>query len=316
MSIWDTIKEGASGTLGFVANPIQYGLAQAGLGADKGLQAMAPGLHKKLFGKNSTPTDNFEKNAALQREFAQNGIRWKVNDAKMAGIHPLYALGAQGASFSPMYSSDSGDQGDVDTAALADIGQGVTRAVSQTRTQEERMSAMLQLRGMDLDNQIKQAELQRLQGGTPAFPSTSQGSQSFIEGQVNSGPNKIINKPMERVTSYPGRPDIEPGSKTGVGFYNTASGALVPVPSVDTKQSIEDNLIQELMWSARNNVLPNITGGSPPPGYRWSVKEQAYVPETGADPKDWKDTKPYSREGKEFPINRRFYKRYPKRGGN
>ena len=41
-------------------------------------------------------------NYAHQKEFAQNGIRWKVEDAKAAGIHPLFALGAQGATFSPI----------------------------------------------------------------------------------------------------------------------------------------------------------------------------------------------------------------------
>lgn len=43
----------------------------------------------------------FNRNVALQREFAQNSIQWRVDDAKNAGIHPLYALGAQGASYTP-----------------------------------------------------------------------------------------------------------------------------------------------------------------------------------------------------------------------
>ena len=49
------------------------------------------------------------KNAALQREFAQSGIQWKVADAKKAGLHPLAALGAQTASASPSYQA--GDPG-------------------------------------------------------------------------------------------------------------------------------------------------------------------------------------------------------------
>lgn len=40
-------------------------------------------------------------NAALQREFAQNGIRWRVEDAKAAGLHPMYALTGGGAAFAP-----------------------------------------------------------------------------------------------------------------------------------------------------------------------------------------------------------------------
>lgn len=50
------------------------------------------------------------RNADLQREFAQHGISWKVADAKRAGVHPLAALGAQTQSASPVYvgGNDSG----------------------------------------------------------------------------------------------------------------------------------------------------------------------------------------------------------------
>lgn len=42
-----------------------------------------------------------DKNIALQREFAQMGVRWRVEDAKAAGLHPMYALTGGGAAFSP-----------------------------------------------------------------------------------------------------------------------------------------------------------------------------------------------------------------------
>lgn len=35
----------------------------------------------------------FYENERIQKEFAQNGVRWKVEDARRAGIHPLAALG-------------------------------------------------------------------------------------------------------------------------------------------------------------------------------------------------------------------------------
>lgn len=35
-----------------------------------------------------------KQNLALQKDFANNSIQWKVADARKAGIHPLYALGA------------------------------------------------------------------------------------------------------------------------------------------------------------------------------------------------------------------------------
>jgi len=285
----------------WIANPIQAALHHGGkklsgfsFGGDTGLRQFAPNLYNAWFGKPPPPpVDNFDKNARLQREFAQNSIRWKVNDAKMAGIHPIYALGGQGTSFSPMYSSDAQtNPEDQKWAALSEIGQGATRAIAANMSEPQKQMAALQLESAQLDNDIKRVELQRLMTPTPSAPLPA-GAQNFIEGQGNSGPaNKIVNKPMERVTSLKGRPDLEPGAKTGVGFYVTKEGALIPVPSLDTKQSIEDNLIQETMWSWRNNIMPNFTGGSPPPGYRWSYKQQGYVRDTGKDPKDWKDYGP------------------------
>lgn len=70
------------------------------------------------------------KNADLQRQFAQNGVRWRVEDAKKAGIHPLAALGMTGASASPVYVGSNFDGGS--------MGQNIERAINATRTQEER----------------------------------------------------------------------------------------------------------------------------------------------------------------------------------
>lgn len=40
-------------------------------------------------------------NTALQKEFAQHGVAWKVQDAIEAGVHPLFALGASTSQFAP-----------------------------------------------------------------------------------------------------------------------------------------------------------------------------------------------------------------------
>ena len=54
----------------------------------------AIGAVGSLIGGNIA-SNNANKQYEMQKEFAQNGIRWKVADAKAAGIHPLAALGAQ-----------------------------------------------------------------------------------------------------------------------------------------------------------------------------------------------------------------------------
>lgn len=44
-------------------------------------------------------------NYEAQKEFYQNSIQWRKQDALNAGINPIYALGAQGAQFSPSFSA-------------------------------------------------------------------------------------------------------------------------------------------------------------------------------------------------------------------
>ena len=75
-----------------------------------------------------------QQNYEAQKEFAQYGIRWKVADAKAAGIHPLAALGAYTQGYTPsqtMFQSP-------DYSFLGEMGQGIGRAVDAKRTQAER----------------------------------------------------------------------------------------------------------------------------------------------------------------------------------
>ena len=223
-------------------------------------------------------------NYANQKEFAQNGIRWKVADSIAAGIHPLVGLGASTQSFAANIMPEP-------TQDFSGLGQDLTRAMSATRTQDERdlatlsvQSAKLDLQGKELDNQIKLSQLNKMNSTGPAMP----GSATFIDGQGNSsGPGRISNKALERTVSAPGAPHSEPGAITGVGWQNTHDGGLVPLPSNDVKQRIEDNLFHEASHFWRNNVAPNWGGGPKPPtkqlpkGYdtwKWDVSRQAYYP--------------------------------------
>lgn len=202
-----------------------------------------------------------ERNEALQREFAQNGIRWKVADAKAAGIHPLAALGAQTTS----YQSSTQPEPSMLADMSARMGQDVSRAVSATRTSEERALAQLQIQGAQLelegralDNQLKQSQLQKLQATGPGIA-----GQSFIPGQGN-GSALITNKPLDRTASHPQTPYAEPGAITDTGWIKTPTG-VIAVPSKDAKERIEDVMPHEWSHFIRNNVAPNFGGGPKPP---------------------------------------------------
>lgn len=82
----------------------------------------------------SASKDLASRNYRDQKEFAQYGVRWRVDDAKAAGIAPLAALGANLHQYSPVTTGSSGLGG-----AVSRAGQNIGRAVAAAMTPEERM---------------------------------------------------------------------------------------------------------------------------------------------------------------------------------
>ena len=115
------------------------------------------------------------QNIAMQREFAQNGVRWKVADAKAAGVHPLFALGASTHSFTPQSVGDS--MGD----AVAQAGQNIGRAAQSAMTAGEREKAAaldaLTLEKAGLENELLRTQIGQLKQSQvgPAMPDGSRG---------------------------------------------------------------------------------------------------------------------------------------------
>ena len=95
--------------------------------------AMAAGALASAYGaKRARDQANaqFGINVQQQREFAQRGIRWRVADAKAAGIHPLAALGVQTAQYSPI-SIGTGNRYAALGRQLSAMGQPLAHAMRQ-----------------------------------------------------------------------------------------------------------------------------------------------------------------------------------------
>lgn len=125
-----------------------------------------------------------QEDYAHQKEFAQSGITWKVEDARRAGIHPAIALGAQPASYSPIGVGDTGTQ------HLAASGQDLSRAIDSTRTAFSRTSAYeqtvqdLTLQKMGLENEYLASQIAKVkQQVGPPMP----GTNYLMDGQTASG---------------------------------------------------------------------------------------------------------------------------------
>lgn len=131
--------------------------------------------------------DAARRNSELEREyqerFAKNGVRWRVADAQAAGVHPLYALGGNFASYSPQSFQIGAAPVAADTgmaSGVAAMGQDIGRAINATRTSGEKADAFqqtyqaLQLQNMGLQNDLLASQIKRMQvNANPSFPTTT-----------------------------------------------------------------------------------------------------------------------------------------------
>lgn len=200
------------------------------------------------------------KNADLQREFAKNSIRWRVADAKAAGIHPLAALGSQGISASPVYVG-SGDAG------LSAAGQDIGRAISAAATpaeKEDRLGIFMQQKleqqdtrdrlnrqearaDLKLASDLKNDEVQRQwywaqimnAGGDikrPGIPD-GKGKGDGIQGSVPAGAVKVT--PREVTSRNPVAPHVTAGDEPFWKGVETAPGVIRHHPA----QQLDSELI-------------------------------------------------------------------------
>lgn len=213
--------------------------------------------------------DQQQANAALQREFAQNAIQWKVADAKKAGVHPLFAMGAP--TISPAVSMAADPMG----AAVASMGQDISRAMASGggNKQETALAGQMAALGLEraqLQNDLLRSQIARInQGAGPGLPIPS---QNVVPGQANS--NGLVQiKPGQSEAASPTAAGQAAVVVPDVAWTRTDTG-LAPVPSKSVKEQIEDITIPQLMWGFRNNVMPNIGRGAypqadPGPGKMW-----------------------------------------------
>lgn len=123
--------------------------------SDYGLGSLIDGMFNLAGGYMNDKAN--EKQSQLdyerQKEFAQNSLQWKAQDAAKAGFHPLAALGTQSASYSPSGMAGGG-LGD----ALSNTGQALSRGVRQALDTQARKNSKLDLEIKQ--EQLKQSRLQ------------------------------------------------------------------------------------------------------------------------------------------------------------
>lgn len=282
------------------------------IGAGAGLLSTFLG-NKSKDKANEAAAQQAEANYAHQKEFAQQGIQWKVNDAKAAGLHPIFALGANTHSFAP---NTVGTQSH-DYSGLAQAGQNIGRAIDATRDPASKQVAALntamaatQLEGAQLDNDIKRARLasaiatntNRTGAGVPV-PSGPQATHHFDgQGDAIRIENEGFELKSKRDITDPGNPTQIPGSGPSVGYVKLGDNLYGPIMPPELAESYESDHVGAIDWQIRNRLLPFITNTIPPnvPHDRkyqevvfnplrngWEVRPRKYAPGPGEPNMSW-----------------------------
>lgn len=250
------------------------------------------GAHFDDQSKKNAADHAARQNYAQQKEFAQSGIQWKVEDAKKAGIHPLSALGASTASTGGTHQVGGSGGSDLGRS-LSSMGQSVGRAIQASSNADQRMmnnlsiqNARTELEGKEIDNQIKLNQLNQMNQVGPAFPSAN--DPHMIPGQGNAMKGvKIV--PSESTASESGRPGIQAGLINSLQYVREPHGNIGIAPSQQAKERNEDDFIAESLWHFKNRLNPPAPRVSDYPlpahlakkGYKywmWHPLKQEFVP--------------------------------------
>lgn len=189
-----------------------------------------------------------EKNANLQREFAQNSIQWKVADAKKAGIHPLAAIGAPTYSASPSFAG--ADVG----GAFKDFGQAVSGLMEErleTQTEKEKQ----ELRRLELENRKLEQDLANsgvsyggVRRNVLGMPNPDLSKSSPIDdfkGAFSNDPNIQLVTRGDGTFKLGYAPDSLEGQSMSEGILGLAIGNLTGIRDFKENKALQKRLREE-----------------------------------------------------------------------
>lgn len=168
----------------------------------------------------------------MQREFAQNGIQWRVRDAKKAGISPLVALGS-----SPLMPFPQ-TMGDPSADSFRSAGQDLSRAASAMMPDEERVRLKLQNRLLSSQIDESDARAEAIRSSVSrgeredglGLRSEATGLEGSGQSPASPGAGIFKVNPSEVTTSSIGRSSAEAGLKRGEEVVEHGPGLPMIVP--------------------------------------------------------------------------------------
>lgn len=174
---------------------------------------------------NNASLEAVDRNIALQKEFAQNGITWRIADAARNGISPLAALGASEPGFSPVMPTFNTPNVESPLKGfgygMKETGQNLSRALYATQSPTQRASDAL-----DLVRKSKENDL--------------------LDQQV-----KLAQINVAKASQSPGIP-----GGLAYRYVQNRDGTVSVIPSEDAARSAHAESFGPLLWSLHNGLIP------------------------------------------------------------
>lgn len=229
-----------------------------------------------------------EREYQMAKEFAQNGIQWKIEDARKAGINPLAAIGATGQSYQGHVMPLSyGQEAEAKGRMYSNLGQNISRAIGSTMTAKQRMineeEDNLRLKEIKYRSKVLDSQMTNIdKPNNPPMPDGMGRTSTGIPGQES--PITII--PTGRTAASKGDPSKAFGSVTDWYFRKTPTGLKV-APSPDVQGILANNAVEMLRWEAKHKAQELLNPGIYRPDYnefplpknkywKWNFMDQEY----------------------------------------
>lgn len=222
-----------------------------GAGLIMGGSSLLGGAMNVIAGDKASKED-WQRNYDAQKEFAQNSIQWRVQDAQKAGIHPLYAMGN-----TPGYTPSSS----VNTASMG-------TAIAQAGNQFGEMMGQLGLANMYLQNEKLQSDIMKTNAETaksmgqtpktlaPKAPVKVGDRMKTVKGEVSLSPNSGYLNDFKRYgkgwIGYPSKDMLDALSDASI--FNPMS-LPVAVDAIDSMYRDMSPHFEKVMDSAIPGIL-------------------------------------------------------------
>lgn len=211
-------------------------------------------------------------NEAMQREFAQMGIRWRVEDAKAAGLHPLFALSGGGAAFAPSPQLVHGAPPRLEAAEevaprgstfMSQMGQDLGRALAAQLDPVQRAERALQLELLEKQvatedaraayyrsQAVRESGTKGLASGTVYYGDLPEAAHVIDYPWLNDTVRAV---PVDQDSTVSGDRDTAAGRTPAWRTVHAFGGEVrLPAPQVSEAMEAAGEVIAPLMTLAEN----------------------------------------------------------------